>query len=261
MLNARVVEATNDIWPRQNGPTPVPFMYWQTHLPTLCAAQLINRFPDLVSFANAHYHGVPQMAHRWATQLRTKANNERAAQIRSIKTTWLSSNSKYALAYTYTRTVTTATETSDEESTEDFAVTESLSDSGINDVGQLRTLLRSKVMYRNKTVYALFCQGLESGDLKHSQRRGPTPITSLITIAHEAHFRAEMWYSLSKTDFKHNPKTTHILKRKENFNAFALLVKQDRIDNASEAHELRIASDEEHCAIPATLEPIDPSFY
>jgi hypothetical protein len=85
MITARVVEATNDITPRLHDPKPRPFLYWDTHQPTLCAQQLINRFPDLILFADAHYHGVPQMAHRWATHIRTKANNERAAQIRSIK--------------------------------------------------------------------------------------------------------------------------------------------------------------------------------
>ncbi len=85
MLTARVVEATNDITPRLHGPKAVPFLYWDTHQPPLCAVQLKTRFPDLVLFAEAHYHGVPQMAHRWATHIRTKANNERATQIRSLK--------------------------------------------------------------------------------------------------------------------------------------------------------------------------------
>ena len=120
---------------KRNGQPPVPFMNWQTHQPTLCAAQLINRFPDLVSFANAHYHGVPQMCHRWATHIRTKANNERATQIRSIKQTWLSSQSKYALAYTYTPEPDAEAADTSEDTREVFAVTESVSESGINDVG------------------------------------------------------------------------------------------------------------------------------
>ncbi len=98
MLLARVIEATNDITPRR--PKLVPFPYWDTHQTTLCAVQLIQRFPDLIAYPESFYHDIPQMIHRWASVIRTKANNERAAQIRSIKHIWFNSFSQYSLAYT-----------------------------------------------------------------------------------------------------------------------------------------------------------------
>jgi len=262
MLTARVVEATNDITPRLHGPKVVPFLYWETHQPTLCAVQLITRFPDLVAFAEAHYHGVPQMAHRWAAHIRTKANNERATQIRSVKDIWVNSYSKFAIAYTY---IPDSKDTSEDEPDEGIhevlTITETVRDSGIGGIEELRALLRSDAMYKNSVVYSLFCQGLESGELKHSKRLPPTTISSLITIAHEAHFRLELWFSLSKPDFAHTSKVTHMTKRKELFLAFCKFVKQDRLDNEAQAHAQRLASEELDAATNDTSAALDSSYY
>ena len=262
MISARVVEATNDITPRLHGPKPVPFLYWDTHQPTLCATQLINRFPDLILFADTHYHGVPQMAFRWATLIRTKANNERAAQIRTIKEVWVNSFSKYSIAYLYLPETTGSDEDEGNEGIHEvLAITETVRDSGIQGIEELRALLRSDAMYKNSAVFNLFCQGLESGVLKHSKRLPPTTISSLITIAHEAHFRLELWFTLSKVDFSHSSKVTHIAKRKEYFTAFCKLVKQDRIDNEAAAFAQRVASDELDGNIDGASEPLDSRYY
>jgi hypothetical protein len=105
-----------------------------------------------------------------------------------------------------------------------MTITETVRDGGVEGIDELRALLRSDAMYKNSTVFTLFCQGLECGELKHSKRLPPTTIGSLLTIAHEAHFRLELWYTLSKVDFSHTSKITHIAKRKENFLAFCKLV-------------------------------------
>ncbi len=262
MLTARVVEATNDITPRLLGTKPRPFFYWDTHQPTLCAVQLINRFPDLILYADAHYHGVPQMAHRWATHIRTKSNNERAAQIRSIKEIWVNSFSKFSIAYSYVSETTDGDEDEGNEGIHEvLAITETVRDSGIQGIEELRALLRSDALYKNSAVFNLFSQGLECGVLKHSKRLPPTTISSLITIAHEAHFRLELWFTLSKADFSHSSKVTHIAKRKEYFLTFCKFVKQDRMDNEAAAFAQQIASDDLDGNIDGASEPLDSSYY
>ena len=264
MIYARVVEATNDITPRLHGLKAVPFLYWDTHQPTLCAVQLITRFPDLVSYAETHYHGVPQMAHRWATKIRTKANNERAAQIRNIKQIWFNSYSKLSLAYSYATSHKDTNEENDEDDGNDeefMTITDAVRDSGVEGIDDLRNLLRSDAMYKNSTVFTLFCQGLESGELKHSKRLQPTTIGCLITIAHEAHFRLELWYTLSKVGFSHSSKVAHIAKRKENFLAFCKLVKKDRLDNEAAAFAQRLTSENLDGEIDGAFEPLDSSYY
>jgi hypothetical protein len=46
---------------------------------------LIKRNPDLTKIAEKHYMSVTLMAKKWAPLVKTKANNERAVQIRYVK--------------------------------------------------------------------------------------------------------------------------------------------------------------------------------
>ena len=119
----------------------------------------------------------------------------------------------------------------------------------------------SDAMYKNSAVFTLLCQGLESGELKHSKRLQPATISSLITIAHEAHFRLELWYTLSKIDFSHTSKVTHIAKRKENFLFFCKLVKKDRLDNEAAAFAQRLASENLDGEIDGDIEALDSTYY
>ncbi len=109
------------------------------------------------------------MAHRWATHIRTKANNERAAQIRNIKQIRVNSYSKFPLAYAYAPGNKDTNEENDHDGTNEevMTITETVRDSGIEGIEGLRALLRSHAMYKNSVVFTLFCQGLESGELKH----------------------------------------------------------------------------------------------
>ena len=97
--------------------------------------------------------------------------------------------------------------------------------------------------------------------MKHSKRLQPTTIGSLITIAHEAHFRLELWYTLSKVDFSHSSKVTHIAKRKENFIAFCKLVIKDRLHNEAAAFAQRLASENLDGEIDGDIEELDSTYY
>jgi hypothetical protein len=260
MLKARTVEAINDIEPRPEGSTPVPFMYWRTHLPHLCAAQLITRYNDLVKYANKHYHGVPQMAHKHATLIRNTANNERSVQVTTIQKIWLMESSKFALAYPF---VPQNDLTEDTPSVDVMKLSTNMELSGLESVAQLRTLIRSSEMYKNAAVFTHFCQGLESGLLKQSMKLPPTPLAKLITIAHEAHFRAELWLHLGKATFRHLTTNDHIRNRKENFDEFCDLVAKDREDNEADASSRRLGRDlnGDGDAAEVSNVPINPKFY
>jgi hypothetical protein len=203
------------------------------------------------------------MAHRWATHIRTKANNERAAQIRNIKQIWVNSHSKFSLAYSFeTENKDTNDENDNDGASEEvLTVTETVRDSGVESIDAVRALLRSDAMYKNSTVFTLLCQGLESGELKHSKRLQPATISSLITIAHEAHFRLELWYTLSKVNFSHTSKVTHIAKRKDNFLIFCKLVKKDRLDNEAAAFAQRLERENLDGEVDGAIEALDSSYY
>ena len=114
---------------------------------------------------------------------------------------------------------------------------------------------------RNDTVFTNFCEGLESGMLKQSQKLHPTPLSALITIAHEAHFRAELWLHLGKATFRHNTTTEHIEYRKTNFDEFCELVAKDRQANEADASSRRLARDLNGDDDEVTTETINPKFY
>ena len=260
MLRARTIEAINDIAPSMQGRTPVPFMYWQTHLPHLCATQLITRYRDLEKYAHANYHGIPQMAHRHALLIRNTANNERAVQITYMKKIWLMSSSKFALAFPLIPN-NALTEDCASVSIDIMKLSLSVQISGLESVEELRTLIRSSSMYKNDAVFTHFCQGLESGMLKQSRKLNPTPLALLITIAHEAHFRAELWLHLAKATFRHTTTNEHLAYRKTNFNEFCELVAKDREDNEADASSRRLARDLNGDAEDAATETINPKFY
>ena len=242
LLLTHCIEATHEIVPVLTGPKPRPFLYWQRHKEHLCAMMLIKRYPNLSAIAEKHYGSVQQMAKKWATVVRTKANNERAIQIRYLKLIWLSNNSKFSLAMNALDpelAVETATE---------ITLAPAVEASGITSVAALRDLLKSPAMYNNAVVFNLFCLGLESGMLKMARTMTPTRILKLITIAHEAHFRLELWLALSKQGFRHKTTSAWTDKRKEYWDEFCKIVAEDRRDNAETASDNRLGENAEQNA-------------
>jgi hypothetical protein len=67
----------------------------------------------------------------------------------------------------------------------------------VKSVQELQKLLVSPQMYTNVVLYDLFCAGLESGFFHGSHTRRSSDIRKLITAAHEAHFRTELWFAQS----------------------------------------------------------------
>ena len=89
----------------------------------------------------------------------------------------------------------------------------------------------------------------------------PTPLAALITIAHEAHFRAELWLHLGKATFRHTTTSEHIEYRKTNFDEFCELVAKDRQDNEADASNRRLGRDLNGDAEDISTEIINSKFY
>jgi hypothetical protein len=238
MLTARCIAATHDISPSSSGNTLDPFMYWPTAKTESCAKKLIERYEDLVKYAEKNYYGVDEMARKWGSMVARKATNERAIQIQYIKSIWLSSRSPYHFV---TNAIATE-QTVNSASASPILLSANIQQSGIESVEELRNMIKSDKMYTNEVLYDYFCAGLESGRLKQSEQLTPTHIKKLITVAHEAHFRAEIWFALSTPAYHHRPHKQWIATRKSEWQRFLELVYRDRKDNANDAHLRRMQS-------------------
>ena len=225
LMLVRVREAFSDIGPH-NPPLP-PFIYWDPAISYSCAAKLIARSPQLTLMAAA-YDRPHDLAKKWATVVRTQANNERSTQIRVIKHVWMNNESTVSFSevdlISEPRTI---------------KLSEALTEEGFEDITDLRKLLFSDKMYLNQTVYDFFCEGLESGQFKNTVSHDKATISDLITPAHEAHFRAELYFALPVPEFRHPITKAHGLRRLKLWQKFLPLVKKDRADNESNATAIR----------------------
>jgi hypothetical protein len=133
-------------------------------------------------------------------------------------------------------------------------------------IDQLRDCLFSSEMYNYPRLFDLFCAGLESGRIRGSKKSGRTPIEDLITVAHEAHFRLELWHALVIQAFRHEPSKTTRDERFEKHHTLCGLVAQERRENASNAFKHRCqnteASDDDSDAYSSDDETgVDAEFY
>jgi hypothetical protein len=90
-------------------------------------------------------------------------------------------------------------------------------------------------MYTHPALFDLFCAGLERGRLRSTKKMDMSPIEQIITVAHEAHFRLELWYSLRGLNYSHDTSKKNIEERHHKFGEFCRYVNADRHDNATEA--------------------------
>ncbi len=116
-----------------------------------------------------NYGGVRAMAATWSRIVRTKANNERAVQIRYIKKVWLANNSPYQL-------VRQCLESDPNVLEAPMEVCPALSETGLTTVAQVRACLKSNRLYANPVMYRLLCEGVESGQLKQTTQNIRRPL-------------------------------------------------------------------------------------
>ena len=119
-------------------------------------------------------------------------------------------------------------------------LTSDVRDSGLEEVGDLRQLLYSNKLYTNKIVYAKWTEGLESGKLRSTKFMEPGPISKTITIAHEAHFRLDLYLALQKRGYRHAAGHPEAKSRKKMWSKLLKLVDEDRNANGDAAHAQRM---------------------
>jgi hypothetical protein len=179
----------------------------------------------------AAYDRPHDLAKKWATLVRTQANNERSTQIRVIKHVWMNNNSSVSLSEV---NLTTEPRT--------IQLSPPLIEAAhpdLQSITDLRKLLFSDKMYLNPTVYDFICEGLESGHFKNTVTHEKATISDLITPAHEAHFRCELYFALPVPEYRHPITKAHGIRRLKLWQQFLPLVKKDRLDNEANAAAAR----------------------
>ena len=131
------------------------------------------------------------MATKWAPNVRGIANKKRAEQTRFFKAVWLSNNSPHSL-------VTNVLNTDLDIEQADMKVNPALVASGLTTVRAVRNSHKGEDLYLNPALYNLLCCELESGKLKNGKKQGPSSLRCLITVAHEAHLRLELYRTLKR---------------------------------------------------------------
>jgi hypothetical protein len=186
-----------------------------------------------MEIAKDHYGTVTRMATFWQGDIGSRANNQRSTQLTSFKKIWLTRGSPHALVINVTTPDVLKYH-------KPMKVTAAVVQSGLATVDDVRKCLKSKAMYLNPVLYDLLCSGIESGKLKHYPKaKKPSTLRSLITIAHEAHLRLELWFTLGEQKFAHDPSTSHGEKRIRMWKKMLTIVKADRERNAEEAEKTR----------------------
>jgi hypothetical protein len=90
--------------------------------------------------------------------------------------------------------------------------------SEFENIQDLRNAIASPSMYTHPALFDLFCAGLESGRLRSTKKMDMSPIEQVITVAHEAHFRLELWYSRRGLNYNsHDTSKKNIQERHDKF--------------------------------------------
>jgi len=209
-------------------------MYWSPKIKTAAAHMLIERHYDEITNLIQRYGGRVTLEIRYADKLRSLANNERAIQTRQIKSTYLSKqNPEYRLAENVIE------QELDLDQTQPIRIHKN-NIGHIKSIGALRDLLLSPKMYQDQILFNIFCLGLESGNFRQNRHRPYTPLNELITKAHEAHFRVELYLALSKKSFRHHNTTSAITERVRLFKLAIISVGEGREKYMQKAVETRM---------------------
>ena len=225
-----VREATYDVMP--NAARLRPFMYWNGSKGTACAKMLIKRTPSLRLLAEKFRRN--EFARLYATKIRLAANNERSAQIRQLKLVYLSNDSDFSFVSDYQMGGHHSNETSLA-----MRIHSALRDE-FETIEDLRDALFSYNMYNFPKLFDLFCAGMESGKIRGIQKvEEMTPIEDLVTVAHEAHFRCELWYTLVTQAYRHDASKAANEERFKRHQRFCFLVAKDRRENGTNAFNHR----------------------
>ena len=158
---------------------------------------VVHRYDVELKSMITRYGGVDLLAQHFAPEIKESGNNERSVQCTQIKQCWLSKiNPEFRLAENIIDRELDADQDAPPRVSPNLQGT-------VESVKDLQQLMASPTLYTNFVLYDLLCAGLESGFFRGSHTRKCSNIAKLITPAHEAHFRTELWFALSKKSFRH----------------------------------------------------------
>jgi len=192
MVNALTRLAVNDINPPANSGR-TPFMYWAASPTEDCLLRLIKHYENTNKLKP---YVTEEFITKWASTVRSVANAEKNTQTLRLRQLFLS-NSKPAFQ------IAGFILEEDAVWNQEPVVAGRLTDC-IDSIEDLRTLLSSCEMYTNQPLHDLWCEALESGYFRGAPQKDPQSIDNTISIAMEAHFRLELWYALSRRNFRHS---------------------------------------------------------
>lgn len=213
------------------------FMYWD---PTPeakpdCAEMLIKRYERALQPHIDAAGGLTNMAlaHKG---IRTIANNERSIQAQGLRALYVSKTNEESQLCR--RLITK--EYKDSDPTDVPTLPDDIADTGVTTLTELRALINSPDMYSNPVVYHKWCTGLESGVLRSTSTTSPCTVSASITVAHEAHFRLEIYLALEKRNYRHPPGVDEAKNRKRKWIKLCKMVHLDRERNEEKAHAERM---------------------
>ena len=195
------------------------------------------------------------MAKAWRKVVYKNAVAKRSEAVTIFRRIWLKNASPFAL-------VSNISVGDTRKGPGEIGVRQALVDTGVTTLDAVRDLIRSGNMYQNSAMYSLICEGVESGKLKQNPRRDPATISDLLTVAHEAAIRSELWFGLEKPGYRHDPSLEHARLRLEEWKFFCDLVYEDRTHNEKNAWLTRFGavpgsagSDDDDSEDGATIDP------
>jgi hypothetical protein len=230
LLSHSIRDAIYDIRPNPNKARVKPYMYWNPQKSKACVKMLLKRAPALKVLADKYPKG--QFARMYAGYVRTNSNNERSMQKRQLRLIFTDPASDFSMIR-----ISTA-----QGADPDIKISSALS-MDFDSVQELRNAIASGSMYAHPALFDLFCAGLESGRFRSTMKlMNMAPIEELITVAHEAHFRLELWYSRRGLHYsRQDSLKQNIAERHDKFGEFCRYVIADRHDNATAAFKKRTA--------------------
>ena len=210
-------------------------MYWDSVNPTACCKMLLQRCQDELKDAIIEEGGIDAMAEKYE-RVKKIANNERSIQSQTLRTIFLSHRNPETQLVARIQPGEYKVNDDDDEP----LVTPDIKASGVKEVGDLRKLLFSNKLYTNQKVYNKWTEGIESGKLRSTKFVDPRTISKSIIIAHEAHFRLDLFLTLQKRGYRHGPGHLEAKSRKKMWNGLLRKVYEDRQNNEASAHDKRM---------------------
>ena len=177
---------------------------------------------------------MPLHATTWRNlpSVRVQANNERSTQIRAMKRIWLTKDSPHCFAHGCLNFEKGANAESQAQLARDLK-------KEFEDVRALRKALMSSTMYTHPNLFDKWCGGVESGNFRLNAAHPRAKPSTYVTIAHEAHFRLEMWYALKHYGYQHPINMQHNVDRREKWKICMANVQEDRANNEVKAFQFQ----------------------